>query len=100
MYANKKTDMNREELIVELQKRYPNMFLRTTEEFNGTEGGIWTSGEDSPQHKGLPLFNYHSQDGGSKSYTFGVRNFLHNWLENRGWYCEWYDTGTVMIWEL
>jgi len=92
--------MNRDELITELRRRYPNKMFRTTEEFNGTEGGIWTSGEDDGTlHSGLPLFNYYSQDGGSKSYTFGIRNALYSWLEDNGWYCEWYDAGTVMIWE-
>jgi len=93
--------MNRDELIAELQKRYPNHWFKTTEEFDGTEGGVWTGGEDCGQlHAGLPIFDYYSQDGGSKSYIFGVRTFLHNWLEENGWYCEWYDAGTVMICEL
>ena len=93
--------MNRQELITALQKKYPSKTFRTTEEFSGEmEGGIWTSGEDGTLDKGLPLFNYYSQDGGSNSYIFGVRNYLHNWLEERGWYCEFYDAGTVMIWEL
>jgi hypothetical protein len=90
----------RDEMIDLLKAKYPNKMFRTTEEFDGTEGGIWTSGEDGQLHKGLPLFNYYSQDGGSKSYTFGVLNFLHNWLGDRGWYCEWYDAGTVMIWKI
>jgi len=95
--------MNREELTAELQKRYPNMFLRTTEEFNGSEGGIWTSGEEGsngPMWGGLPLFDYYSQDGGSESYTVGINNFFYNWLEENNWYCEWNDPGTVMIWEI
>ena len=92
--------MKRKALILELQKRYPNKMFRTTEEFDGSEGGIWTSGEDGQLHAGLPLFNYYSQDSGGKSYIFGVRTFLHRWLEEQGWYCEWYDPGTVMIYEV
>jgi len=92
--------MNREELIEELQKRYPLMTFRTTEEFNGSEGGVWTSGEDGQLHAGLPLFDYYTQDGGNSNYIFGVHKFLHNWLEEQGWYCEWNDPGTVMIWEI
>ena len=95
--------MNREELIAELQRRYPKMFFKTSEEFftDKTEGGIWTTAECTDQlHSGLPLFDYYSQDGGSRHYTFGVNNFLHNWLEEQGWYCEFYDPGTVMIWEM
>jgi len=92
--------MKRKNLIEELQKRYPKKTFRTTEEFDGTEGGIWTSGEDEQLHAGLPLFNYYSQDGGNKSYVFGVNKFFYAWLEDNGWYCEWYDAGTVMIWEM
>jgi len=92
--------MNRDELILELQKRYPNKKFRTTEEFDGSEGGVWTSGEDGQLHAGLPLFNYYSQDSGGDSYVFGVNKFLHNWLEENDWYCEWHDAGTVMIWKM
>lgn len=94
--------MKREELLEALRKKYPKATFRTSEEFSkDMEGGIWTSGENQEQlHSGLPLFNYYSQDGGSRSYIFGVRTYLHKWLEENGWYCEWYDAGTVMIWEI
>ena len=93
--------MSREELLEELKKRYPKKMFSTTEDFGIEAGGVWTSGEDRDQlHAGLPLFSYYSQDGGSKDYIFGVRTFLHNWLEENGWSCEWYDAGTVMIWKL
>lgn len=93
--------LTRDDLITELEKRYPKQTFRTSEEFNGSEGGVWTSGEDCGQlHAGLPLFNYYSQDGGSESYVFGIRTFLHEWLEENGWYCEWYDAGTIIIYEI
>lgn len=76
------------------------MFLRTTEEFNGAEGGVWTTSEDCPTWGDLPLFNYYTQDGGSENYTFGVNNFFYNFLEDNGWYAEFNDPGTVMIWSL
>jgi len=92
--------LTRDELIEELEERYPKATFRTTEEFDGSGGGVWTSGENQQQlHAGLPLFDYYTQDGGSNSYVFGVRTFLHDWLEENGWYCEWYDAGTVMIYE-
>jgi len=90
--------MNRDELIIALEAKYPQAF-RTSEEFNGSEGGIWTSGEDGTTENGLEIFDYYSQDGGSSSYTFGVLNSLHNYLEEHGWYGEWNDPGTMMIWE-
>jgi hypothetical protein len=93
--------MNRQQLISALQKRYPSGTFRTTEEFDGTEGGVWTSGESGLEDKkGLPVFNYYAQDNSETTYIFGVRKTLHNWLEKQGWYCEWYDAGTLMIWEL
>jgi len=92
--------MNRAKLIEELKKRYPGKNFRTSEEFSDSmPGGVWTSGEDGKEES-LPLFNYYAQDNSEKTYIFGVRTFLHNWLEEQGWYCEWYDAGTVMIWEL
>ena len=72
------------------------MFLKTTEEINGSEGGIWTSGECGITEGGLPLFNYYAE---TESYIFGVLTSLHNYLEERGWYCEWYDAGTIMIYQ-
>lgn len=90
----------REKLMAKLEKAYPNMFLRTTEEFSGSEGGIWTSGEESPEDKaGLPLFDYYTIDNEEKYYIFGVRVHLHNFLERNGWYGEWHDCGTMMLWK-
>ncbi len=48
----------RNQVMCLLSKKYPGMFLRNTEEFNGSEGGIWTSGEDGPTGKdGYRLLN-------------------------------------------
>jgi len=92
--------LTRDELIAKLEAKFPNMLLRTTEQFNGSVGGIWTSAEDGLLWGGLPMFNYYSQDGGSKKYTMGVNNSLYKFLENRGWYAEFNDPGTVMLWEV
>lgn len=80
-----------------LSKKYPGMFLRNTEEFNGSEGGIWTSGEDGPTAKdGYSLFNYYSED--YHRYEIGVHKEVYDYLEKLEWYCEWNDAGTIMIW--
>ena len=80
-----------------LSKKYPGMFLRNTEEFNGSEGGIWTSGEDGPTAKdGYSLFNYYSED--YHRYEIGVHKEIYDYLEKLEWYCEWNDAGTIMIW--
>ena len=92
--------LSRESLMAKLQKAYPNMLLRTTEEFNGSEGGIWTSGESGIRDKkGMELFNYYSEDYKEVNYVLGVRKHLHEFLERNGWYCEWYDAGTIMIYQ-
>jgi hypothetical protein len=31
--------------------------------------------------------------------TFGVDPKLNDVVENAGWYFEWYDPGTMMVWE-
>jgi hypothetical protein len=70
--------------------------VKTTEEFNGSEGGIWVSGEDpSYKYKGMRIYDYYVN---SKSYELGVLASWEKELNKRGWYSEWYDAGTVMIW--
>ena len=92
------TMITRENLMAELSAKYPKMFLRTTEEFDGGEGGIWSSGEDGLEdEEGLPLFSYYSE--AHSLYEFGVRIPLAKWLAERGWYAEWHDAGTIMLYE-
>lgn len=74
-------------------------FVSTTEEFNGNEGGIWVSGEDyNDEFKGQTIYDYYSED--YKNREFGVLKSWEKELNKRGWYSEWYDTGTVMIWPI
>lgn len=71
-------------------------FTRTSEEFDGAKGGIWTTGENGEEWKGKVIYAYYSED--YKNRTFGVLNSWEKELNKRGWYSEWYDAGTVMIW--
>ena len=88
---------NRDNLMNLLKSKYPKMFLRTTEEFDGCNGGIWTSGEDNlPAKDGFPLFDYY---GEGNRYELGVHTEIYNFLEKHGWYAEWHDCGTIMLWE-
>ena len=73
-------------------------FVRTSKEFNGVEGGIWTTGENGEQYKGKTIYDYYSTD--YKNRQFGVLNTWEKELNKRGWYSEWYDAGTVMIWPI
>ena len=70
--------------------------VRTSEEFDGTQGGIWVSGEDADMYKGMPIYDYYNE--GSRKYNLGVLVTWEKELNKRGWYSEWYDAGTVMIW--
>jgi len=73
-------------------------FVRTTEEFNGSQGGIWVSGENGDEYKGREIYDYYSED--YKNRTFGVDNKWEKELNKKGWYSEWHDAGTSMIWPL
>ena len=72
-------------------------FVSTSDEFDGTEGGLWASAEDADMYKGRRIYDYYSED--HKNYTFGVLNSWEKELNKRGYYSEYYDAGTVMIWE-
>lgn len=86
--------LNREEMMEWLEGYLE--FVRTTEEFSGSPGGIWISGENGDEYKGKVIYAYYSED--YKNRTFGVLNKWEKELNKRGWYSEWNDPGTVMIW--
>ncbi len=93
METNVKT---RDYIISKLEQKYPQMNCRTTEEFDGQSGGIWISAEDGIEdRKGNLLFNQWSD---SSSYNCGVVYHLNRWANRNGWWFEWYDGGTMMIW--
>jgi len=74
------------------------IFVRTSEEFDGAQGGIWTTGENGDEYKGNVIYDYYSMD--HKNRIFGVDKKWDKELNKRGWYSEWYDAGTVMIWPI
>jgi hypothetical protein len=82
--------LNRDEMMTWLKTKGVNV-VGTTEQFYGEgEGkGIWVSGEDSD------LFDYYRE---SWYNTFGVQPKLNEQTEKRGWYYEWHDAGTMMLW--
>ena len=63
--------------------------IGTTGQFGIGEGGIWVSGESTTN-----LFNYWSE---AWYNTFGVQPKLNQFVEDNGWYFEWYDAGTMMV---
>jgi hypothetical protein len=88
--------LDREDMMAWIEQHMD--FVRTTEEFNGSPGGIWVSGENGDEYKGRVIYAYYSED--YKNRTFGVDNRWEKELNKRGWYSEWHDAGTSMIWPL
>ena len=93
---NEAKSINRDEMMDWIGKYME--FVGTSEEFNGSEGGIHVSGEDGAEYKGNEIYSYYSED--YKNREFGVWNKWEKELNKRGWYSEWYDAGTVCIWPL
>ena len=52
--------------------------------------GIWVAADSTPE-----LFDYDSMEWRD---TFGVNPKLNKVIEKNGWWCEWYDSGTMMVW--
>lgn len=88
--------LDRDEMMIWLEDHLS--LVRTSEEFDGAEGGIWTSGEDNDTYKNKVIYDYYSED--IRNREFGVLNKWEKELNKRGWYSEWYDPGTVMIWPM
>jgi len=86
--------LDRDEMMAWIKRTMD--FVKTTEEFNGSPGGIWVCGECGDEYKGRIIYAYYSED--YKNRTFGVDNKWEKELNKRGWYSEWHDAGTSMIW--
>jgi len=69
-------------------------FIKDTEDFDGTQGGIWLSADGGENSK---FFDYYTT---SRAYELGVRTTFVEQLRERGWYAEWYDPGTIMLWRI
>ena len=88
----------RDELMAIIKAKYPKLFMRTTEEFDGTNGGIWSSGENGDEAADeFRLFDYYNEDYKEVRYVFGVHKEFRDLLEANGWFAEWHDAGTVMF---
>ena len=91
-------DKNRQELMDALQKEYK-LRVRTTEDFDGTPGGVWIAAEteDAKTSDGMPLFDYQYDD---EPYVFGVHEEFEDFLKPYGYFPEWHDPGTLMLYEV
>ena len=81
--------MTRDEMIIALREKGVHV-VGTTKDFGIGGEGIWISGESDPR-----LFDYYSERW---TDTFGVQPKLNDFVEENGWYFEWYDAGTMMVW--
>lgn len=90
-----KNSVSRNELIKLLKERFPKMKVRPSEDFDGRGGGLWTSGEEGD------FFDYYAYDSDRKEerYILGTRKDVHIFLEEHGWFSEFYDPGTVMLYK-
>lgn len=87
--------LGREDMMSWLEKTLD--FVRKSEDFNGSEGGIWVSGENGEEWKGKTIYSYYAQ---GSTYELGMLKSWEKELNKRGWYSEWHDAGTVTIWPL
>ena len=95
--VNEAKNLTREELVKILQTKYALNFTKDSEEFDGEEGGIWLGGSEGkvmPDGK-TEMFNYYH--GGSK-FPQGINKDFANFLAKRGWYGQFADPGTVLLW--
>ena len=110
---------NREEIMKGLRELVSEMnFIKKSEDYDGKKGGIWTIGTESGWiFKGFPPFNYTLEygeillsDNGDTNpnhkgmkvkemYIYGIHREIYSWLEERGWYPEWYDSQALFFWK-
>ena len=72
---------NREEMMQWLSKHM--QFVETTENFNGSNGGIWLSAENSEVYGGIPMYDYYSEK--YDLYDLGVYTKWEEKLNSMGW---------------
>ena len=100
-----------QELVTEIN------YLEEAEDIDGKSGGIVTTSEDACIYKDIPPFNHdleygemlvseatriipnHSGMKVKEMYIYGIHREIYSWLEERGWYPEWYDRVTLFFWK-
>ena len=94
----KRDEMMQWILEVLTQENNDRVFVGTSEDFNGSEGGIHLCGESMDEYKGEVIYDYYSEDYVNRE--FGVLNKWEKELKKRGWYSEWYDAGTISLYTI
>ena len=83
-----------ETVAKKIQKAFPHVWLKDGEDFNGSKGALW-SGEGSDIDD-IPAFDHYSDNS---LYIMGVHHKLADLLTKLGYYAEFYDAGTVLIYK-
>ena len=87
-------------LIEKLEKKFPKLDVRPSEEFDGHVGGLWiTNASEATGANGLPLFDYYAEDNNEVTYVMSIHRDLITVLDSEGFFAEPHDTGTLMAWE-
>jgi len=81
--------MKRNKLIKELNKKWPELEAVKSEDFDGSENGIWFKGTESALIDGLPLMS-----------DCEPNDTLDKYLQNNGFFAEPYDAGTLMAYDM
>lgn len=89
--------MDRDDMMIHLEDKYKFRTVRPSEDFDGAQGGIWVSGENGESLGGKRIYDYYASGA---AYELGVLKKYEQAINKLGWYSEWYDAGTVMIWPI
>ena len=74
--------------------KFPHVWIKDARDFNGSDG-LWT-GEGS-EIDGISAFDHYADNS---LYIMGVHKKLSDFLHKLGFYAEWYDAGTIIIYRL
>ena len=89
----KSTDRDK---MIELVSKKGIQFAKPSEEFDGVDGGIWIAADNGEKMGGKEIFDYYSD---SSAYEFGVLKKFIQFIDKHGYYAEYYDPGTIMLWQ-
>lgn len=92
---NEAKELSREDLMDLLEMKYKIKTVRESEDFNGQIDGIWLAADNEEELGGNKIFDYYNR---SAKYTNGVLKQFRTAIEKTGWWFEWNDPGTIMIW--
>ena len=93
---------NQRDKVMSMIKDKYGMEPKTSEDFGESPGGIWISGEDGTlASDGATLLDYYASPDTSGPYDdFGVHKELSELIGQHGFFAEWYDPGTMMLWRI